>query len=388
MRDRPDQDSPLRDAADIILQSKLGRKALLFHDYKEFPLFLNDLMREIHKLTLSCHLPEFTNHGLDHLCSLVSRISEWSGTKTDAREFICDKFDADDAAALLIAVLIHDIGMLSQRLEDLEQPLTDPRYSGDIGSPNWIRLTHIPRMKKLVMRLFQDNQDYDTLLRSPFMNSVFCIAKAHGYWPHDPEFADLPCRDQGLAAVLAISDLLDEDSSRCDTETLFQHRNYTQLNLVHWIRHALTLGKAWVKSSKAVIRLGCIPGTDSSMEPVYCALRNHYRLSQLYGDALECIEVERILPEFCPDGFPTEQIDQLSDWTAIPLIPDQYSLMSTLLLSFMPEAKLDAMSVSNDFIDKAITLGFEKVDLSCLYSTMHSGVISSDIEKEFNKLVR
>ena len=387
MQDRPDQDAPLRHAINKIQNSRLGRKALLFSDYQEFKLFLNDLMNIIHTLSLSCHLPEFTNHGLEHLISIVNRISEWSGTAKSTSQFICETLSTEDAAALLIAVLIHDIGMLSQKDEDLEKPVADPKYSVNVGTPDWVRITHIPRMKNLVIRLFKDRTDYQALLLSPFMTRVFKIAKAHGSWPEDQEFKELPPHDKGLAAVLAVSDLLDEDSSRCDTETLINHRDYTQQNLGHWIRHTLTLEKVQIHFSKVVVKLGHLPNTDSSMEPVYCALRNQYRLVQLYGDALGNIGVARISPEFHPGGFPKEQVDQLSDWTAIPMIPDLESLIYILLLSFMPEATLDATKVPSDFIKKAKALDFELVDLTYLYSPVHPGVITSDVENEFYNLV-
>lgn len=40
--------------------------------------FLRELIHGISRLSQSCHLPEFTDHGLSHLCSLVDRISRWS----------------------------------------------------------------------------------------------------------------------------------------------------------------------------------------------------------------------------------------------------------------------------------------------------------------------
>lgn len=74
----------------------------------------------IHRLTASCYLPEFTDHGLSHVCSLVERISTWTCEQgTEASQLLVERLSADERATLLMAVLFHDIGMLSQRPDDL-----------------------------------------------------------------------------------------------------------------------------------------------------------------------------------------------------------------------------------------------------------------------------
>jgi hypothetical protein len=64
VRALPDPDIPFRDANDFIFDSALCRRALHRHDPPAFPVFLRELIAGIHRLTASCHLPEFTDHGL------------------------------------------------------------------------------------------------------------------------------------------------------------------------------------------------------------------------------------------------------------------------------------------------------------------------------------
>ena len=67
-RPLPDPDVSLRDARDFIVSTALARKALRCR-WNLFPVALHDLVEVIHRLVQSCHLPEFTDHGLPHLCS-------------------------------------------------------------------------------------------------------------------------------------------------------------------------------------------------------------------------------------------------------------------------------------------------------------------------------
>lgn len=74
LRPLPDPEIGLRDARDFILGSPLSRRALGCSQPFLF-LFLHDLLEVVYRLVQSCHLPEFTDHGLPHLCSLVDRVS-------------------------------------------------------------------------------------------------------------------------------------------------------------------------------------------------------------------------------------------------------------------------------------------------------------------------
>jgi hypothetical protein len=151
MRTLPDPDLSLRDASDFIFGSALARKALSDPHPRDLAVFLRDLIQTIYRLTQSCHLPEFTDHGLGHLCSLVDRLSQW--TSADASPvLIVDQLSPEEASILLIGTLLHDIGMLSQRPEDLpgthaSKPIQD--------IPTWVRRTHVGRMERLARHLIE-----------------------------------------------------------------------------------------------------------------------------------------------------------------------------------------------------------------------------------------
>ncbi len=109
-RKLPDQDIVLSDAADFILDSRLGRLAICFSGVSHFPVILRDIIGHIHRLVSSCHMPEFTNHGLPHLCSLIDRISTWTcrfDKKLGKAPFLVDPLNPEDAATLLFATLIR-----------------------------------------------------------------------------------------------------------------------------------------------------------------------------------------------------------------------------------------------------------------------------------------
>ena len=101
-RPLPDVHISLRDAADFILDSLLARKALKITTIPNFPVFLRDLISTIYRLTTSCHMPEFTDHGLPHLCSLIDRISQWTcAPYMGESHLICEILDTEECAILL-----------------------------------------------------------------------------------------------------------------------------------------------------------------------------------------------------------------------------------------------------------------------------------------------
>src|SRR6266568_3694058 len=112
MRVLPDSEISLRDAADFICDSSLCRRALSDDTPPEFAVLVRDIVAGVHRLTVSCHLPEFTDHGLPHLCSLVDRICRWtSPPRCGVPQTVIEGLTHDECAVLLLAVLLHDIGM-------------------------------------------------------------------------------------------------------------------------------------------------------------------------------------------------------------------------------------------------------------------------------------
>jgi hypothetical protein len=78
--------------------------------------------------------------------------------------------------------------------------------------------------------------------------------------------------------MLAVADLLDEDSLRCDSETLLRHRNGSSMNRAHWIRHGLTYSRVLVTNGVIRAQLAVPPNTTPAFAVVLSALRNQYRL--------------------------------------------------------------------------------------------------------------
>ena len=92
---------------------------------------------------------------------------------------LVDELEPAEAVLLLIAVLIHDIGMLSQNPSDL--PDDAPTWQSkslwpDVAS--WVRQTHVPRMEKLVRRVLS-SPDYFELLASTQFQLACDIARSH-----------------------------------------------------------------------------------------------------------------------------------------------------------------------------------------------------------------
>jgi hypothetical protein len=400
MRVLPDPEISLRDAADFIFDSNLCRRALSDDTLTsaavavvvvpaEFALLVRDIIGAVHKLTLSCHLPEFTDHGLPHLCSLVDRICRW--TPPPGRRVtptVVDGLTNSDCAVLLLATLLHDIGMLSQRIEDLEDP-RDPRWArGYRDIATWVRRTHIPRINGLVHRLFKTTHPRFFEPGSLLLRAID-VAKAHGSWPEQPEFSSLAERDSGLAAIVAVADLLDEDCNRCDTKTLVQHRHGSLVNKAHWIRHGLTADRVLVEGGVIRVRLARPPGTASQLTPVYAALRNHYRLALRYSKALERVGAGLLAPiQFDPPtGTPVFEASALQDWHGIEGLATQSALVFHLLSSFFPEAILDSRRLSEETVTLLRAHGFEPVDLTNFQATRSSRDTRSPEELAFRALI-
>ena len=389
MRVLPDPEISLRDAADFIFDSSVCRRALSDGTPPEFAVLVRDIIAAVHRLTASCQLPEFTDHGLPHLCSLVDRICRWTpppGRFTP--ESVIDGLTPDECAVLLLATLLHDIGMLSQRPEDLPDP-QDPRWArGNREIANWVRRTHVRRLSRLVHRLFTSSHPKFFQASSSLLRSI-SVAEAHGSWPWDPEFKLLPGRDSGLAAIVAVADLLDEDANRCDTKTLVQHRDGSLLNIAHWLRHSLSANRVLVEAGVIHVQHARPPGTASQLAPVFAALRNHYRLTLLYGEALEPVGAGLLTPiQFDPpSGIPQVEASGLENWHMIQGFNTQSALIFHLLSSFMPEALLDNERLGDDIINRLRGQELERVDLASFQAIRSNRERRSPEELAFRALL-
>lgn len=389
LRPLPDSDISLRDAADFVLDSRLGRKALEWNALPGFPIFARDLIGHIFRLTQSCHLPEFTDHGLPHLCSLVDRISRWTcAPQFGVSRTLVEVVSAEEAAVLLLATLVHDIGMLSQRSEDL--PLDDPQRTAKAlsNTANWVRHTHIARLEGLVTRLFASSGQAP-LLSDAAIRRALAVGKAHGSWPWESGFTSLPSRDVGLAAVLAVADLLDEDSLRCDTTTMLAHRRGSVSNMAHWIRHTLTAERVLVQAGRVPVALARPPGTDGLFAPFFSALRNHYRLVLLYREPLSLLSATLLSVDFSADsgGVPSAEALSLAGWERVPEFATQRALLFHLLQTFMPLAMLDARRIASDALAKTTGSGMETIDLRWLNECTGTAEARSPYEHAYRALL-
>ncbi len=370
MRPLPDPDLSLRDASDFIFDCPLARRALTHPDPPYIGVFLRELVQEIYRLTLSCHLPEFTDHGLSHLCSLVDRLSRWTVSPSSARSGrVIDQpqFTPETATVLLLATLLHDVGMLSQRPEDLpeSEQLTGTRSTQSLSE--WVRATHVTRLEQLVSRLFRTSE-YTEILEHPIFLRSIKVAQAHEKWPWEWNQFSFSSVDEGLAAMLAVSDLLDEDSLRCDSKTLLRHRFGSALNVAHWIRHGLTQGRVLVDEGQIAVQLARPDNTDVQINTVFTALRNHYKLVLLYAEQLDQVSANLVSVSFTPSsGIPSLLASGIHDWSELSEFATQGALVYHLLSSFMPWALIDARRIPDSDVQRLLQIGLVPIDLTRFY---------------------
>jgi hypothetical protein len=353
-----------------IQDSSLAAKARRCDLDLNFDDLLDFLLQAVSRLERSCNLPEFTDHGLSHLESLVDRISHWTCSEKNGRSIaLCDLLDvgSSEPVVVLLGTLFHDLGMLSHRPEAPASNFT-PLGWGQMDLATWVRKTHVQRLESLVTGLLDEYEagrlsTGHRVNRDLFQRAIQ-IACAHQCWPWQNGFRDLPGRDQGLAAVIAVVDLLDEDAARCDTNTLLHHRQGTLLNMGHWIRHGLTKSPIRVTNGIVEVEMVKLPGTGEGLAPVFTALRNQFRLTGLYNGALDTIGASPIKIVFHPSGgFPSEENEELSGWTQIPGLPTEEALVFHLLSSFIDEALLKGPNNTAESLAARGAIEMEPIDL-------------------------
>jgi len=270
--------------------------------------------------------------------------------------------------SLLMATLLHDIGMLSQKPEDL--PDTGHEWANKSNwsdTATWVRVTHVIRLKKLAMRVITESGHSD-FTHLPIFENIIDIAAAHQKWPWQwiGGWQSVP-QNRAMAAILAVADLLDEDTGRCDTGTLVSHRDGSFLNFAHWLRHLLTSGRILVESGIIKIRLVRFQDTSDIIEPVYGALRNHFRLIRLYNSDLRSLNAQISNIELDPcTGIPLSIEHFAHNWSSIQGYSNEHALCYHLLRSFMPEALKDTRRCSNDTLNRIRPAGLEDIDINLL----------------------
>ena len=372
MKEIPDFEIELSQAMDYIMGSDLAKKAFEMPPFPQYTNVLRSLIQNVDRLADNCHMPEFTNHALPHICSVVRRASEW-GSSDGWMKCI----STQEAGYVLLTLVIHDIGMLSQDAQDLPQKDRLSNMKGFSDISNWVRRTHVIRLENLVERLINESGDFD--YGNDFkehMKVVMGMAASHQSWEWEENFVShkesiraLGLKEERIAAlnaVIAVCDLLDEDANRCDTITLIKYKHGTMENMAHWMRHALTVEVEGVKNHTVTVAFRKLLPSEKKHEKIYRALRNHYRLVKLYNHALRSINAQVDNVVFQPtDGVP-EFVDGISEelqdiWGKLPEFKDY--IVEQLLSTFMPEA------LNQDHGDKKMRrrldeLGLETIDLS------------------------
>lgn len=383
----PDPEINLRDSRDFILNSALGRRALACK-HRDYPVLIADLIEAIYRLVLSCHMAEFTDHGLPHLCSLVDRLSTWETPAGSTEETLVDGLKPKEAARLLLATLLHDVGMLSQNPVDLPTSVSQSKNksaAADVAS--WVRQTHVDRLRALAVRLLSPSHG-SGLLASALFDESIAIAESHQAWPWEWSGTLLDeGRNRGIAAALAVADLLDEDSARCDTFTLIEHREGSELNRAHWMRHALTEGRIRLLQGQIFVTMTRPPGArKDALKSVYSALRNHFRLAALYEEDLGTIGCQITNINITPStGVPDQESSDFPRWKGISGFANDRAIAYQLLRTFMPIALLDnGRGGRIEIAAQAASLEF--VDISLLARCRGSEEPVTDIEATFAAL--
>lgn len=377
----PDFDVEQAQALSYIMGCPLAQKAFVDPPFHNYANIVCCLVEEVDRLADNCHMPEFTNHALPHICSIVRRASAWS----EADGWI-DQINTAEAGYLLIALIIHDLGMLSQDAQDLPDAERISSRKGMSDLAAWVRSTHVSRLPKLVQRLLSkyraENSELDRHL-----NIAIGIAASHSFWPWQKQFSPCPVpngldttaeRLRGLNAVVAVADLLDEDSNRCDTATLLRHKHGNNMNIAHWLRHSLTAQVLDVQNKKVRVRFRLLPDAPEDFKVVYCALHNHYRLALFYQDDLSSIgaSIQEIVfeSEMVEDDISSE----INIWKELPDF--KFCLVPRLLSTFEDEAKLFAEpgSILRHHQDKA---GLESLFLTPYRSFLYPAIPYTDEER-------
>lgn len=385
MRILPDFQMEFVQATEFILSSELARKAFESPPFDNFGNIIRDVIQDIDRLADNCHMPEFTDHALPHICSLVKRVSEWG-----IADAWLSQLTPAEAGYLLFSILIHDIGMLSQNPADL---LNDQeRLSLGLSDvATWVRKTHVDRIEGLLRRL-ATSRCLENIANTDHFSIIIALAKAHQSWPWQKGFTDIEHlnvgdidqdRLKGLAAIIAVADLLDEGNNRCDTITLIKHRQGSLLNKAHWLRHSLTANLVGVARKTIEVNFVKPTGSENELQQVYRALRNHYRLVKLYDTELNVLHagIERI--NFNTSyGVPRDDWNYQESWESLkawlPCPTEQ------LLMTFMPEAR-------NEESDQAEKRQFEKIGLELLDLENYKNFIGrkellTDEERIFSQL--
>ena len=356
MRNLPDFNIELSQAIDFIMDSNIAKKAFEREPFSNFTNLIRMLLASIDRLADNCHMPEFTNHAMPHICSLIKRASEW-GVNNGWLSHI----SSEEAGMLLLAIISHDIGMLSQDAKNLPDSDAINSRKGLADLANWTRQTHVIRLKKLLLLIMEESGCLNDANRK-YIKLAADMGATHSCWPKDKRFDCKVFKHarirksniMALCAVIAVVDLLDEDTSRCDTETLVKHKRGNSENIAHWARHTLTVNVSEIKNNCVDVTLQDLSDTPKDFDNIYLALKNHYRLIMLYNDVLQAIDAT-INVKF--DKRNTISFNEFALWADIAEFKN--NVVDRLMQTFMNEAR--GIPSTYVTVDKLYEIGIEEV---------------------------
>lgn len=344
MKEIPEFNVEVSQAINYIYESDLAILAFSKPPFINFVNIVRITIETIERLSENCNMPEFTNHGLKHVCSLIKRTSEWA-----IADGWINNINSNEAGYLLMSLLVHDLGMLSQEPSDLPEYVALEYKRGTYDLATWVRKTHVLRLENLLHRIFIDfEKDNEEL--NKHIDLIARMAASHNYWPWEKQyeisdeltnFIGIPNEKiRALNAVIAVADLLDEDSERCDSETLIKHKKGNNINIAHWYRHALTKKVCPIKDHIVEINLRSLEGMDNTFEDVFKVIRNQFKVILIYNDYLDKIDATIKKIKFSSEeGMP--EIDKetigLDVWR--DRVELKYSMKELLMSTFIPEAR-------------------------------------------------
>lgn len=147
----PDFDTELDQSISFIFESEITKKALVRSPFDNFANILLEIIHSIDRLADNCHIAEFTNHAMPHICSIIKRASKWAESDGWVK-----RISSQEAAYLLLALLIHDIGMLSQDAKYIPVKERSKYIKGSSDIANWVRRTHVIRIDGLVKYILNE----------------------------------------------------------------------------------------------------------------------------------------------------------------------------------------------------------------------------------------
>ncbi|MBX3178745.1 MAG: hypothetical protein KF886_15405 [Candidatus Hydrogenedentes bacterium] len=145
----------------------------------------------------------------------------------------------------------------------------------------------------------------------------------------------------------------------------------------------MTADRVYVSGGTLTVTFLRLPRTDLGTEPIYQALKNHYKLVRTYNGALRSIQAGLLDVRFDPHtGCPKKEVSVLPSWDRIQGFETQDLLLHNLLKTFFPEALLDERRLDASTVSLLKHHKLESVNLDKFYYINGLHEVRSPIEEE------